>query len=88
MQADREGRAAELADSYDSSALKQANEELLRGAAKGGGRASIATIGELNAKSETVTPIWWALLVLLKVSLCCLAGVTGHVHMHVHWHAA
>ena len=75
MQADREGKAKEFADTYAASVLRSRNDDeqdgLGLGAFKGGksARASMATLKELSVTEGTVTPAWWAIKTLLKVKL-------------------
>ncbi len=66
-EADRQGRAAELADIYDASALREANVKLLGSYTRQKQELSAQQVAELGVRRGTVTPAWWGLKTLFKV---------------------
>ena len=66
--ADRDGRAAVLADVYAKSPLAAANAAALDALLAPGRRAKLPKhlAAELAVQHETVTPLWWGLKTLLK----------------------
>ncbi len=69
-QADRDGRADEFGDAYAESELWAENARLMTARPGMESRTSITTIQELAVTQGTVTPFWWGLWVLVKVSPC------------------
>lgn len=65
--ADRQGRAMEFADGYSQSQLKQQNDQQLQKfLANEHGQVSEKALKQLKTKRATVTPSWWALLIMFK----------------------
>ncbi|KAL4428045.1 hypothetical protein ABPG75_002134 [Micractinium tetrahymenae] len=64
--ADRQGRAADLADAYAKSELKAAADSEVERQLGMASDLDEATRKDLAVKRETVTPFWWALRTLLK----------------------
>lgn len=57
-----------FADFYETSALKAANDAELDGLLKQSSSLSPASLKELSVKRATVTPFWWALWIMFRVS--------------------
>lgn len=65
--ADRQGRATEFADAYSQSQLKQQNDQQLQKfLANEDSQVSDEAMKQLKTKKATVTPSWWALLIMFK----------------------
>ncbi|DBA95854.1 hypothetical protein WJX77_006274 [Trebouxia sp. C0004] len=65
--ADRQGRAMQFADAYNQSQLKQQNEQQLQKfLANEEHQVSARTLKQLRTRKATVTPSWWALLIMFK----------------------
>ncbi len=58
-----------FADLYESSELKAANDAELDGLLQQHSTVSPQRLKELSIKRATVTPSWWALWILFRVSL-------------------
>jgi hypothetical protein len=66
-QAERECRVDEFADAFEESELFVENSKVM-GRPGAESRTSINTIQELAVQQGTVTPAWWGLWILIKVS--------------------
>ena len=61
-------RAPLFAGMYEGSSLKAENEKALEGAATLSSTIPPETLAELAVQHATVTPFWWGLWVMLRVS--------------------
>ena len=68
-EADREGRGGDFADAYDASQRKKENEAKVEQLLLEHTNLPSRVHKELQVKSETVTPWWWGLKTMIKVSL-------------------